>query len=245
MPFCDTIEPPSLISSLTTNATCWLLYLNGFVYDGLYIGAPITTRVSFFFSFCLFGGVAFFRVFFCTIAVFLFVWRVRRTFFPSGWCFFYLVTTGWIFLHQLMWESNQSISISINSVLGQVLLAVITKHRTDVMIEPTRTRRHAKPPGLSPRFDCRAYRPKLLLPVEFVTSWSKNKTTALNQGARSISYREAGNFAALRCSSSKVYITWPGRALAVESWKQRNLAFYITVLAVWALFTLTDGPPAL
>ena len=28
---------------------------------------------------------------------FLFVWRVRRTFFPSRWVFFYLVTTGWIF----------------------------------------------------------------------------------------------------------------------------------------------------
>ena len=33
---------------------------------------------------------------------FLFVRRVRRTFFSSGWCFFYLVTTGWIFLHQLV-----------------------------------------------------------------------------------------------------------------------------------------------
>ena len=54
-------------------------------------GVPIATL--FFFFFC-----RFFRVFFlCHFRFFLFVWRVRRTFFPSGWCFFYLVTTGWIF----------------------------------------------------------------------------------------------------------------------------------------------------
>ena len=40
---------------------------------------------------------------------FLFVWRVRRTLFPSGWCFFYLVTTGWIFYISLCENSiNQS-----------------------------------------------------------------------------------------------------------------------------------------
>ena len=49
-----------------------------------------------FFLFCLFGHVAFSEYFLYNFR-FLFVWRVRRTFFPSGWCFFYLVTMGWIF----------------------------------------------------------------------------------------------------------------------------------------------------
>ena len=57
-----------------------------------YAGVPIATRVSFFLSFC-----RFFRVLFLYHFRFLFVCRVRRTFFPSGWYFFYLVTTGWIF----------------------------------------------------------------------------------------------------------------------------------------------------
>ena len=53
--------------------------------------------LSFLFPFfCLFGDVAF-SDFFLYHFRFLFVWRVRRTFFPSGWCFFYLVTTGRIF----------------------------------------------------------------------------------------------------------------------------------------------------
>ena len=64
--------------------------------------------------FRLFGDrCRFFRVFFR----FLFVWSillliVRRTFFPSGWCFFYLVTTGWIFDITLLCENsfNQSIN---------------------------------------------------------------------------------------------------------------------------------------
>ena len=38
------------------------------------------------FPFCFFVYVAF-SEHLCTIAVFLFVWRVRRTYFPSGWCF--------------------------------------------------------------------------------------------------------------------------------------------------------------
>ena len=35
---------------------------------------------------------------------------VRRTFFPPGWCFFYLVSTGWIFYISLLCENsiNQS-----------------------------------------------------------------------------------------------------------------------------------------
>ena len=40
-----------------------------------YTGAPIATRVSFFLDMSLFSSI------FCTI------WRVRRTFFPSEWCF--------------------------------------------------------------------------------------------------------------------------------------------------------------
>ena len=46
---------------------------------------------------------------------FLFVWRVRCTFFsPSGWwCFSYLATTGWIFYMSLLCEN--SISQSINA----------------------------------------------------------------------------------------------------------------------------------
>ena len=49
-----------------------------------------------FFLFCLVGHVAFSEYFLYNFRL-LFVWRVCRTFFPSGWCFFYLVTMGWIF----------------------------------------------------------------------------------------------------------------------------------------------------
>ena len=55
-----------------------------------YAGAPIATRVSFFFEISLFPEYCLYH---CR---FLFVWRVRRTFFPSRMVFFYLVTTGWI-----------------------------------------------------------------------------------------------------------------------------------------------------
>ena len=50
-------------------------------------GAPIATHTCFFlFSFCLLGDIAFSELllYHCR---FLFVWRVRRTFFPSEWCF--------------------------------------------------------------------------------------------------------------------------------------------------------------
>ena len=58
-----------------------------------YAGVPIATRVFLFVCFC-----RFFRVFvFVLFLLSLFVWRVRRTSFPSGWYFFYLMTTGWIF----------------------------------------------------------------------------------------------------------------------------------------------------
>ena len=45
--------------------------------------------VSSFSPFVYFGDVAFFRVFFVPLPFpFLFVWRVRCTFFPSRWCIF-------------------------------------------------------------------------------------------------------------------------------------------------------------
>ena len=61
-----------------------------------YAGVPIATRISFFLSFFF---VAFSEyIYFLYPFRFLFVWRVRRTFFPSGRYFFYIgTTTGWIF----------------------------------------------------------------------------------------------------------------------------------------------------
>ena len=74
-----------------------------------YAGAPIARRVSFFLLFI--WKCRLFRVFVLYHCRFLFVWRVRRTFFPSGWCFFYLVTTSWIFEISLCENSiNQSIN---------------------------------------------------------------------------------------------------------------------------------------
>ena len=57
-----------------------------------YAGAPIATRVFFFF----FLDVAFSEYVLYHFR-FLFVWRVRRTFFSFRMVFFHLVTTGWIF----------------------------------------------------------------------------------------------------------------------------------------------------
>ena len=52
-------------------------------------GAPTTKKCSSFPPFVYFGDVAFFRVFFVPLPFpFLFVWRVRCTFFPSRWCIF-------------------------------------------------------------------------------------------------------------------------------------------------------------
>ena len=51
-------------------------------------GAPIATRVSFFlFPLWFIWRCRFFRDFFFYHCRFLFVWRIRRTFFPSEWCF--------------------------------------------------------------------------------------------------------------------------------------------------------------
>ena len=54
-------------------------------------------------------------------------WRVRRTLFPSGWCFFYLVTTGRIFDIKI-WENSVYIYIAYyvklapNRVIGEMVL---------------------------------------------------------------------------------------------------------------------------
>ena len=69
-----------------------------------YAGFPIATRVSFFLLFFFLNWrCRFFRVFFVPFLLSLCMdYRVRRTFFPSGWCFFDLVTTSWIFDIRLM-----------------------------------------------------------------------------------------------------------------------------------------------
>ena len=74
-----------------------------------YAGAPIATRVSFFFSFCLFGDIAFSEYFLYHFP-FLFEWRVRRTFFPSE-CFFSTLRprAGFLTLSHVRIQSNQSI----------------------------------------------------------------------------------------------------------------------------------------
>ena len=52
-----------------------------------YAGAPVATHVSFFFLFVYLEMPLFSEYFLCHFR-FLFVWRVRRTFFPSkGWTF--------------------------------------------------------------------------------------------------------------------------------------------------------------
>ena len=54
---------------------------------------PDSRTCFFIFSLCLFGEIAFSDLFiylFLYHCCFLLVWRVRRTFFPSGWCFFTL-----------------------------------------------------------------------------------------------------------------------------------------------------------
>ena len=96
-----------------------------------YAGVPIATHiVSFFlfFPFCLFGDVAFSEYFFLYHFRFCFVRRVPRTFFPSGWCFFYLVTTGWIFDISLCENSiNQSINHGDNPLLRPTGIQIATK----------------------------------------------------------------------------------------------------------------------
>ena len=110
--------PGRFFSGVTFVLVCFVFHLYAFVEAAAlrlivlrYAGVPIATRVSFFLSFSffcrLFGDVTFSEYF----LRFLFVYeeRVRRTFFPSGCCFFYLATTGWIFDISLCKNSiNQS-----------------------------------------------------------------------------------------------------------------------------------------
>ena len=58
---------------------------------------------SVFVSFFGGGGDVAFSEYFCTVTAFLFVWKVRRTFFPPGCCFSTVPCDhGLDFLHQLM-----------------------------------------------------------------------------------------------------------------------------------------------
>ena len=53
-----------------------------------YAGAPIATRVSSFFIFVYYLEMSLFpRILFFHCRRFPLAWKVRRTFFPSGWCF--------------------------------------------------------------------------------------------------------------------------------------------------------------
>ena len=77
-----------------------------------YAGVPIATCVSFFyfFLFLFIWRCRFFRVFFFVPFPLSLCMESTSYVLPSGWCFFYLVTTGWIFYIGLC-ESliNQSI----------------------------------------------------------------------------------------------------------------------------------------
>ena len=80
-----------------------------------YAGLPIATRVSFFYvsPFFVYLEMSLFPSIFSAF----FAWRVRRTFFPPGWCFFYLVTTGWIFDISLCENSINQFNQSIKTLL--------------------------------------------------------------------------------------------------------------------------------
>ena len=89
------------------------------------------SHTCFFFSFCLFGDVAF-SEYFLYHCRFLFVRRVRRTFFPSGWCFFYLVTTGWIFYISLC---ENSINQAKNTGFVKLLAIIKAIHRLRTQLQ--------------------------------------------------------------------------------------------------------------
>ena len=82
-----------------------------------YAGVSIATHVSIFFIHFFIWRCRFFRVFF-PLSLCM-DYRVRRTFFPSGWRFFYRVTTGWIFYTSLC---EKSINQSIKRRVGYFLL---------------------------------------------------------------------------------------------------------------------------
>ena len=80
------------------------------MYIYIYAGFPIATSVSFvfLFSFLFIWRCRFFRVFFVPLFPLSLCmdYRVRRTFFPSGWCFFLPCNHGLDFLHQLILCEN-------------------------------------------------------------------------------------------------------------------------------------------
>ena len=96
-----------------------------------YAGSPIATRVSSFLFFLLFiWRCRFFRVFFVPYPLSLILYRrLRRTFFPSEWCFSTFVTTGWIFDISLCENSiNQSKIASIKNrrvLINRVRLPIL------------------------------------------------------------------------------------------------------------------------
>ena len=77
-----------------------------------YAGAPISTRISFFFfPFCLFRDVDFSSIF-CTIAAFSLNGKYVVRSFLLRMVFFYLLATGWVFDISLCENSiNQSIRV--------------------------------------------------------------------------------------------------------------------------------------
>ena len=81
-----------------------------------YAGVPIATRDSIFSFFLSFFSFFLFFVYlevsiFPSIVSAFFVWRVRRTFFPSGWCFLLPCDHGLDFYISLCENSiNQSIN---------------------------------------------------------------------------------------------------------------------------------------
>ena len=79
---------------------------------------PTATRVFSFFPFFLFfSDMSLFSSIFVRLPFSLSMERARRTFSPSGQCFFYLVTTGWIFDISLICENSINQSINLLKVL--------------------------------------------------------------------------------------------------------------------------------
>ena len=109
-----------------------------------YAGAPIATRVSFVFFLLFNWRDAALSEYFLYHCRFLFVRRVRRTFFPSGWSFSTFVTTGWIFYFSLCessinskeniygcrtWTFRQEHNSKLRTVRHRVLLCIIGAQR--------------------------------------------------------------------------------------------------------------------
>ena len=142
--------PWRFLSGVTFVLFCFVFHLYAFVEAAAlrsivlrYAGVPIAIRVSFFLL--LVWRCRFFRVSILYHFRFLSVWRERRTFFPSGWCFFYLVTTGWIFDISLLCEfSVNSIKIQCKDInwLGNGWVLSCYRYRSSVIASNTHDFRH-------------------------------------------------------------------------------------------------------